>query len=100
MDPGCYMGMANAMSYYVTPDALRQPQGIQLAITCLALPGSGRVTITGQAQVEYGSSCRDAIYWLSQAGGQGIEKMGMGTPRFDPSTLGTDYDVGRGAERS
>jgi hypothetical protein len=64
----------------------------------LALPGSGRVTITGQAQVEYGSSCRDAIYWLGQSAGKEIQERRMGTPRFDPSTLRTDYDVGGGVE--
>jgi hypothetical protein len=90
--------MANAMTYRFKYQAGRQPVGIKLEITCLAIPGSGRVTTSGQARLEYGSSCKDAIIWLSHCGAQELEARRMSTPRFDVSTLRTKYDVGAGAD--
>lgn len=92
--------MANAMTYRFDYQAARQPLGVKLEITCLAIPGSGRVTTSGRAQLEYGSSCKDAIIWLSHCGAQELETRRMSTPRFDVSTLRTKYDVGGGADGS
>lgn len=94
VDAGCYMGMANALSYRFTRTTPREPFGVMLKIACLVVPGSGRVTTTGEAQLEYGSSCKNAIDWLSRHGGKEIEKRGMGKPRFDASTLRAQFDVG------
>lgn len=96
MDPGCYMGMVTAMTNCCSTTIPPEPMGFQLEITCLAVPGSGRVATSGLAQLEYGSSCKNAVDWLSDLGGREMEKRGMGTPRFDPSTLRKQYDVSGG----
>lgn len=96
MDPGCYMGMVTAMTNCCSTTIPPEPMGVQLEITCLAVPGSGRVATSGLAQMEYGSSCKNAVDWLSDLGGRGIGERGMGTPRFDPSTLRKQYDVSGG----
>lgn len=84
------------MTHCCSTTTPRKPMGYKLEITCVVRPGRGRIKTSGQAQSEHWSSCKNAIDWLSDWGGQQIEKRGIGKPRFDASTLLKDFDVSGG----
>lgn len=90
VDARCFLGCARAMSYCL--DDENRVLGRVMYIECLAVPGSGRLQVTGRAKKQNYDNCQDALHWLFTHGPL-MEGRGFGKPRLDPTTVGQLYDV-------